>query len=182
LHIIYMKNKTCTRCKQLKPLCDYYKRGPRLHAHCKKCCSKNSAAYQKGKGKDNRKRTLAKYVRGIAGKATGKRSKQTYKGMFSSAVCSAKYKDINWALNREEYTNLRSKPCHYCKGSISKNGIGLDRIDNSKGYEMDNVVPCCGECNRIRSNRYTPEEMILFLGPAIAKIRAYSVLVRTEIL
>lgn len=24
---------------------------------------------------------------------------------------------------------------------------GVDRIDNNKGYEFNNCVPCCGDCN-----------------------------------
>jgi len=27
---------------------------------------------------------------------------------------------------------------------------GLDRIDNTKGYVIDNVVPCCGHCNLMK--------------------------------
>jgi hypothetical protein len=28
---------------------------------------------------------------------------------------------------------------------------GLDRVDSSKGYVPGNVVPCCGECNGMKS-------------------------------
>jgi 5-methylcytosine-specific restriction endonuclease McrA len=30
---------------------------------------------------------------------------------------------------------------------------GLDRIDNNKGHTLDNVVPCCWECNKLRGSR-----------------------------
>lgn len=36
---------------------------------------------------------------------------------------------------------------------------GIDRIDNSKGYTTDNVVSCCGECNRMKSNQTILEFM-----------------------
>jgi len=29
---------------------------------------------------------------------------------------------------------------------------GLDRVDSSKHYTLDNVVPCCTVCNRAKSN------------------------------
>lgn len=29
---------------------------------------------------------------------------------------------------------------------------GLDRVDSTKGYVLGNVVPCCFECNRMKSN------------------------------
>lgn len=32
-----------------------------------------------------------------------------------------------------------------CNGDYVYNGI--DRVDNTKGYTIDNVVPCCGICN-----------------------------------
>jgi hypothetical protein len=28
---------------------------------------------------------------------------------------------------------------------------GIDRIDNARGYERDNIVPCCKFCNRAKS-------------------------------
>jgi hypothetical protein len=29
---------------------------------------------------------------------------------------------------------------------------GIDRIDNSKGHTIDNIVPCCKYCNFAKSN------------------------------
>lgn len=57
--------------------------------------------------------------------------------------------------------------CHYC-GTTKK--LGLDRIDNTKGHTMDNVVPCCYECNVVRNNSFTIDEMQL-LGKTIRQIR-----------
>lgn len=44
------------------------------------------------------------------------------------------------AVKSEEYT--------YVKDEIRVNGI--DRIDSSKGYSIDNCVPCCTMCNRMK--------------------------------
>lgn len=38
------------------------------------------------------------------------------------------------------------------------NNLDKYRLDNSKGYTSENVVPCCKECNMLRGNRLTPEE------------------------
>jgi hypothetical protein len=27
---------------------------------------------------------------------------------------------------------------------------GLDRVDNNRGYEKDNIVPCCETCNKAK--------------------------------
>jgi hypothetical protein len=34
----------------------------------------------------------------------------------------------------------------------------MDRISNDKGYSLDNVVPCCQDCNRRRGTTYSSEE------------------------
>ena len=31
-------------------------------------------------------------------------------------------------------------------------GVGIDRIDSSIGYVVENCVPCCTLCNRMKSN------------------------------
>lgn len=63
--------------------------------------------------------------------------------------------------------NACRQPCFYC-GCFEK--IGLDRIDNTKGHTKDNVVPCCYDCNCVRNNIFSFEEMIE-LGKAIKKIK-----------
>lgn len=60
-------------------------------------------------------------------------------------------------LTQEEFRQITSEPCHYCGAEpatvikTSGNGAytynGLDRLDNGKGYEWSNVVPCCSHCN-----------------------------------
>ena len=48
----------------------------------------------------------------------------------------------------EEFVSFWNKNCFYCGDKI--NGIGLDRVDNSIGYEIKNVVPCCEICNTMK--------------------------------
>jgi hypothetical protein len=63
-------------------------------------------------------------------------------------------------LTREQLLEYWKLPCHYCGESIlAETGIGLDRVDNSRGYTTDNVLPCCGGCNVVRSDVLTVEEM-----------------------
>ena len=42
--------------------------------------------------------------------------------------------------------NIFTKPCAHC-GKTGWNVIGCNRLDNSKPHTMDNVEPCCLECN-----------------------------------
>lgn len=41
--------------------------------------------------------------------------------------------------------------CVYCGDIIET--IGLDRIDSAKGYELENIQPCCTFCNSMKSNK-----------------------------
>lgn len=75
----------------------------------------------------------------------------------------------------ELFFKLAKEPCFYCgkidtfhpyqnkSGQTNKKASsgrakqvkaeinGLDRVDNSKGYEEDNVVSCCADCNMMKS-------------------------------
>lgn len=46
-----------------------------------------------------------------------------------------------------------SKPCFYCGMSSS----GLDRVDSSMGYVVNNVVVCCARCNLMKFTMSTDE-------------------------
>ena len=42
--------------------------------------------------------------------------------------------------------NILVKPCAHC-GETDWTKIGCNRLDNSKPHTMDNVEPCCLDCN-----------------------------------
>ena len=59
----------------------------------------------------------------------------------------------------EQHAQLVTMPCHYCAGLLNPTGSALDRVDNGRGYEPDNVVPCCTVCNVIKGQHLTHDEM-----------------------
>jgi hypothetical protein len=79
---------------------------------------------------------------------------------------------ISFRLRRAQFEALVTAPCHYCGRppyalwSRSSTGLmhghfyytGIDRLDNGRGYEEGNVVPCCKECNGLKSDRLTESE------------------------
>lgn len=75
---------------------------------------------------------------------------------------NAKSRGLSWDLTLLVYASIISKPCSYCDNSLGhvqkETGAGLDRLDNSKGYTVDNVISCCGFCNSLRSDILTVEE------------------------
>ena len=75
----------------------------------------------------------------------------------------AKRRGLEYNLTEEQFSEITKKDCHYCgakpnniKNNCHYNGKyiynGLDRIDNKKGYMIDNVVPCCKRCNTAKNN------------------------------
>lgn len=97
------------------------------------------------------------------------KSRRSLTGRFTQARYRAeKERGLDWGIAKSEYSELIKLPCHYCKGEINETGAGLDRIDNTKGYLLDNVVPCCGSCNITRGDRLTSEEMKVAMKAVLA--------------
>ena len=87
------------------------------------------------------------------------RIENPFKVRFNHSKSIAKRRYFKFCFSIEEMIKFWKTPCHYCKESIEHDtGIGLDRIDNDKGYNRENVLPCCGECNLIRGYMLTVEE------------------------
>ena len=80
----------------------------------------------------------------------GKIYRQTLHGKYIQYRNVAKKRSINFKLSEEEFSNFWNCKCTYCDDLI--NTIGLDRIDSSKGYQIDNVVSCCRICNVMKSD------------------------------
>lgn len=75
----------------------------------------------------------------------------------------AKDRGLAFALTKEQFRSLSSSACRYCgspptgrsrRRDTTVNGYflsnGIDRVDNNQGYTLDNVVPCCKACNRMK--------------------------------
>jgi len=67
---------------------------------------------------------------------------------FAQYKSGAKKRNIGFSLSKEEFLTFWQKSCFYCGDKVAT--IGLDRIDSSKGYSLDNVVSCCAICNTMK--------------------------------
>jgi len=102
------------------------------------------------------------------------------KGLLNRYQQTARKREYAWGISEELFTEVIFLPCFYCgtepkqeyslyknrgnsktaldwakKSTILYNGI--DRIDNSIGYTVDNIVSCCMWCNSAKSTRTQQE-------------------------
>jgi len=64
---------------------------------------------------------------------------------FNKTKIWAKERGLNFEISEQQTGEFWQKPCHYCTWAIPT--IGLDRIDNAKGYVIDNLISSCPVCN-----------------------------------
>lgn len=116
------KTKKCSKCGRELPLSDFYqhpKTSDGYDTQCKQC----------------RKEM---------------RHNPIYRA--KSLLCKYNIRDRNNGLGKGDLTpewiveNIFTKPCAHC-GKKGWDVIGCNRLDNTKPHTMDNVEPCCGECN-----------------------------------
>lgn len=83
-------------------------------------------------------------------------------GLFTAYRHGAKSRGIKFKLQKVDFYNAAVGACAYC-GAINpqtykgkaKTGFkycGIDRVDSSKGYEVGNIVTCCGICNMMKNS------------------------------
>ncbi len=83
-----------------------------------------------------------------------------FNNLFRRYINDAKLRNYEFKLSRDEVIALFKGNCSYCgispatkitliteSHSRSFNYNGIDRVDNTKGYTIDNAVSCCQNCN-----------------------------------
>jgi len=86
---------------------------------------------------------------------------------FQSTRSQARERGITFDLTVAEFSRLVSQPCVYGDGTR----VGLDRINNERGYISGNCVPCCYKHNLIKGKWFSFDDMlkIVALFPAAQK-------------
>lgn len=83
------------------------------------------------------------------------------KRVFGTYKTKARYRELPFELSFEDFKFLTSQNCFYCERkpsnlSETRNGCfvynGIDRIDSSNGYFLENCVPCCFSCNKAKND------------------------------
>lgn len=81
---------------------------------------------------------------------------------------SAAKRNLNYDLTSEQFKKLVTQNCYYCgaEPQLYKQYTyteaymnGIDRVDSSKGYTLDNCVSCCKLCNQMKMEK--PQSVFL---------------------
>ena len=122
----------------------------RLHT-CRSCLSKKSTAWT----------IKARKI---------KFSRAWFTRRFFRLKRNAKDRGKKFDLTIEEFCKIRTyknEHCFYC--GTSQDPFSIERVDNAKGYSVQNCVVACWRCNKMKSRDYTAVEMQI-LGEALRKI------------
>lgn len=112
-------------------------------------------------------------------------SKRTRKGLGHSVKTSvwnyyrrnAVSRELEWKLTKEQFVELIMGACHYCgivgrtettqkyKDTLRHNGV--DRLENDKGYTVENSVTACRVCN-IAKNVLSAEAFVTWARQLVA--------------
>lgn len=81
----------------------------------------------------------------------------TSRGAYTELRIAARTRKLEMTLEFEDFEKAFTSPCSYC-GSKPKR-VGIDRVDRTKGYLPDNIVPACWPCNDMKG-KWTTEEFL----------------------
>ncbi len=71
-------------------------------------------------------------------------------GRFRTLIYRATERGLMIDITFEQFKVITSLPCRYC--GTSPEYVGIDRIDNNKGYLFSNAAPCCKSCNMMKKD------------------------------
>lgn len=88
---------------------------------------------------------------------------------YRSYLSSANQRSISFELSVPEFNAILMHSCVYC-GTTQK--IGVDRIDSSQGYNIENCQPCCTMCNMMK-HKHSSEDFIKHIMKIASHLKSY---------
>jgi len=75
-----------------------------------------------------------------------------YKNKYKEYKLRAKKSGLIFTLTFQQFYLAVTSKCYICGLDGKTNEIGIDRLNNKKGYTYYNIGGCCWTCNRMKSN------------------------------
>lgn len=82
---------------------------------------------------------------------------QHLKQAYSRSLCTKITKDLFIKMTQENCFYCNRFPKRISKTIFTFKYNGLDRMDNTKGYTLENTVTCCSPCNYLKSTKTVKE-------------------------
>ena len=170
--------RICSQCHEEKTLDNFYKQEKYKDGYtprCKKCIAK----YNKWWAKNNPEK-IKQYSIDYRKK---KVAEDCSKFRFYQLKGEAKKRGLSCDISEEDFIiwyDGKSNTCAYCNipldilrklgktYSLYSNRFSIDRMDNSKGYGLDNIVLACFRCNYVKSDLFSYDEMKDIIGPLMS--------------
>jgi len=163
--------KKCPRCQEEKENKEFHKQSKSssgLTSYCKTCV-KSYARNNKEAINLSKKKYRQSNV--DKSKKYSYQRKRTLEGKYTRLKATAKHRGLEMSLTLEQYKTIMVKNVCFYDGQslLGSGGYNLDRIDNSQGYTINNVVPCCSRCNYILG-RYSKKDLLQVLPKIISTL------------
>ena len=163
-HYYIKSNKLkCTGCKKVLHTSNFYKNKNNwhgFHGYCKQC-DRESTRSQWKRLASNPSKMWARLI-SLAGtrKEKGeihvnhkiKFSKDEFKDWYNKIEKKCFYCEISL----EDYLKIKHKLSGNFHNKVTK--FGIDRKNNDKPYELDNIVLCCSHCNNRKGYIFNSKE------------------------
>lgn len=158
-------NKICPKCNISKLIVEFYRSSSTKDGYrcwCKACSKLDNSKrepnynqkrkeYRVANQKEYRENKKSYYKKNKDKLLESNKSwRQTINGKFLMYKRGAKARNLTFELTKEEFSTFWGLYCYYCNDKIET--IGIDRIVSSKGYILNNIVPCCSICNVMKLN------------------------------
>lgn len=91
---------------------------------------------------------------------------------FNALQARCKRQKVKFNISYKSYCDKIKAGCYYCGASLMKEvGGNVDRMNNDlRDYTSRNLIGCCANCNKIKSDRLNVDEMKIGMT-AIVKYR-----------
>lgn len=161
--------KKCSSCKTDKETKEFYKdknRKDGYYPQCKICRKEeynknieyNKKYHQEHYIKNHEAKKKKRNKHYAENKASIRETKKRISSKYTAAKASAKSRELSFTISFEEYSEIiATGNCRYCSGSLPEFGYSLDRVDSALGYEKNNVVACCSDCNQMKNDKTVKE-------------------------
>ena len=116
---------------------------------------------------------LRSYCKGCANSYMKGHYNKTPTGRYHQLKYNAKQAGIEFTIEKVDFLawfSQQNMRCHYCKRDISfaqnkgnthkLSSATIDRLNPNKGYSAANMVLACRQCNMVKGNWFTEEQML----------------------